>query len=377
VQHNQPNNAISGRTSSAPDRQNRSTARALGTHGFAAAGYRGRVVNRDFDRRTTWNRFAGRDRDVARRRFHDGFVGWIGPVFWPYAADDVMDYALWPYDYAPLVYAYGMDDIYEGIFWPNAGEDAAAYGDDRATRRAGSGYERSASAPTQDFSRACGTDEAAGIADWPIRQIAQTVEPTDQQRPLLDELAAAGAKAAEIIKAACPRQTPMTPTGRLAAMEIRLAAMREAVDIVRPALGKLYDLLDDEQKARFNAMGKPEGDQGTGVLARTCAEQAARVPQWPVDQIARTLRLNKEQRAGLEALRTAATQAADMLKTSCPTEPPATPPGRLDAITRRLDTMLQALKATSERLGDFYSSLSDEQKARFNTIGPVASRNPS
>jgi hypothetical protein len=170
---------------------------------------------------------------------------------------------------------------------------------------------------------------------------------------------------------------PVTPTGRLAVMESRLESMREAVHIVQPALVKLYDSLDDEQKARFNAMGKPTSDQDPGALARACANEAARVPQWPVDRIARTLRLTQMQRVKLEALRTAAGEAADSLKASCPTEMPATPPGRLDAIAQRLDAMLQVVKVTRERLGDFYSSLGDEQKARFNTIGPVAGRNQS
>jgi hypothetical protein len=362
---------------STTDQRNRNAARDAASRGFAAAGFRGRVVDRNFDRRTSWNRFAGRDRDIARRRFHDGFVGWIGPVFWPYAADDVIDYALWPYDYGPLVYAYGIDNIYESIFWPYAAEDAAAYSDNPTTRRAGRSRERAAGAPAQDFGKVCGSEESAGIADWPIRQIAQVVEPSDQQQPLLDNLAAASAKAADIIKAACPRQMPVTPTGRLTVMESRLEAMREAIHIVQPALTKLYDALDDEQKARFNAMGKPAGDQDPGALARACADQAAHVPQWPVERIARTLHLTQTQHAKLDALRSAATEAADTLKASCPTEVPATPPGRLDAVAQRLDAMLQVVKVIREHLGDFYSSLSNEQKARFNTIGPAASRNQS
>ena len=375
---NGPGNGSVARTFSTSDQRNQSAGRGAATRGFAAAGFRGRMVDRDFDRRTSWSRFAGHDRDIARRRFHDGFVGWIGPVFWPYAADDVIDYALWPYDYGPLVYAYGADDISQAIFWPYAAEDAAAYGEQsRGTRRTGRSRERPAGAPAQEFSKVCGTQESAGIADWPIRQIAQVVEPSDQQRPLLDDLGAASARAADIIKAACPRQMPVTPTGRLAVIESRLEAMREAIGIVQPALTTLYDSLDDEQKARFNAMGKPADDQDPAVLARACAEQATRVPQWPVDRIARTLRLTESQRAKLDALRSAATDAADALKASCPTEVAATPPGRLEAIAQRLDTMLQVAKVIRDRLGDFYSSLGDEQKARFNMIGPVASRNQS
>src|SRR5262249_48944971 len=150
-------------------------------------------------------------------------------------------------------------------------------------------------------------------------------------------------------------------TGRLTVMESRLTAMHEAVNIVGPALAKLYDSLDDEQKARFNAMAKPTGDQDPGALARACADQAARLPQWPVERIARTLHLTQTQRGKLDTLRSAATEAAETLKASCPTEVPATPPGRLDAIAQRLDAMLQVVKVIREHLGDFYSSLSNEQ----------------
>jgi len=47
-------------------------------------------------------------------------LGWIGPLFWPYAYGDVFYTALWPYQYGYVdpVSAYGYNDIYEGIFAP-------------------------------------------------------------------------------------------------------------------------------------------------------------------------------------------------------------------------------------------------------------------
>jgi LTXXQ motif family protein len=45
-------------------------------------------------------------------------------------------------------------------------------------------------------------------------------------------------------------------------------------------------------------------------------------------------------------------------------------PARLAAVGKRLDTMLQAIKTVRSALNDFYGSLSDEQKARFEAIGP-------
>jgi hypothetical protein len=41
----------------------------------------------------------------------------------------------------------------------------------------------------------------------------------------------------------------------------------------------------------------------------------------------------------------------------------------------RLGAMLQAVKMVRAALGDFYNSLSDEQKAQFNTIGQPSTAN--
>jgi hypothetical protein len=60
-----------------------------------------------------------------------------------------------------------------------------------------------------------------------------------------------------------------------------------------------------------------------------------------------------------------------MLKASCPTTEPITPPARLEAIANRLHNMLQAVKSVRAALEDFYRKLSDEQKAQFEAIGPA------
>ncbi len=73
-----------------------------------------------------------------------------------------------------------------------------------------------------------------------------------------------GAKAIDILKTACPSELPSIPTGRLTAMEGRLQVMLQAVQTVRPALDRFYQLLSDEQKARFNAIA-PAGDQATAA----------------------------------------------------------------------------------------------------------------
>ena len=89
-------------------------------------------------------------------------------------------------------------------------------------------------------------------ADWPIERIEQAVQPDARQRAALSELQAATAEAAKALRSGCPTELPLTPTGRLAAMEQRIDAMLQAVETLRPALAKFYAALSDEQKARFN-----------------------------------------------------------------------------------------------------------------------------
>jgi len=57
-----------------------------------------------------------------------------------------------------------------------------------------------------------------------------------------------------MLKAACPAEQPLTPPGRIAAMEQRLDTMLQALDTVQPTLAKFYDSLTDEQKARVDRL---------------------------------------------------------------------------------------------------------------------------
>jgi len=68
-------------------------------------------------------------------------------------------------------------------------------------------------------------------------------------------------------------------------------------------------------------------------------------------------------------LQSAASRAADTIKAACPTEVPATPPARLAAAGQHVQAMLQGVETMQPALADFYNSLSDDQKARFNSMG--------
>ena len=177
------------------------------------------------------------------------------------------------------------------------------------------------------------------LTDWPIERIAQVVEPNEAQRAALDEFKNATARSIDILKAACPNDLPSIPTGRLAAMESRLQVMLTAVQTVRPPLDRFYDLLSDEQKARFNAAAPTDTSPAVRKdqlnLTRLCTERGAGIADLPIERIAQAVRPSDEQRALLDELRTASAKASEGLKGNCPAYQALTPTGRAEAMEQR------------------------------------------
>src|SRR5215472_3665802 len=151
-------------------------------------------------------------------------------------------------------------------------------------------------------------------------------------------------------------------------------AMLEAVRTVRAPLAKFYALLNDEQRARFNALSsgedqnEPERRRSLSVL---CGERASGISSVPIRRMELAVRPDEGQRASLRALQDAIAQASELLKTDNPTYRPITPVVRIDAMEQRLDAMLRAINIVQLVLQKFYGSLTDEQKERFNRLAPV------
>jgi hypothetical protein len=326
--------------------------------------------------------FADRHRffDERRRFHHGGFIGWFGPVFWPYAYDDVFDYAFWPAEYDDYgFWANAYDDVLTSVFWSPGTEDIyASVGAPQGRRARGGRSDRSQGPSVQQAYRAavatCQASEP-GLTQWPIEEIAQVVQPAQEQQRLLDDLKAASEQAVKVLQAACPNDPPSTPIGRLDAIDKRLEAMLQAVDIVRPALAKFYASLSDEQKGRFNAMGQAQGSVADRTAAkseaRLCGDQApGGLTAQAIDRIKQEVRPRGDQLGALDGLRDTAAKAADELRAACPAETPITPTARLDAMAKRLQAMLDAVKTVRPALVKFYASLNDEQKAHFNILRP-------
>jgi hypothetical protein len=303
-------------------------------------------------------------------------IGFVGPLFWPYAYNDFVDYTFYPYAYDTF-WPYAYDDVYAGMFGPYAMGYGGGGSYRVAGRPQGSGvYARGGGGPAGGGPVAADlcTGQTAGLTDWPIERIAQTVEPNDAQRAALDELRTATAAALDILKAACPTDLPSTPIGRLDAMQKRLDAMLQAVRTVRPALDRFSQSLTDEQKARFNALGPEENQQqARRDLTQMCGARAAGIGSLPTERIERAVRPTEAQRATLKELQDAMSEAGNVLKSDCPTYRPLTPIGRLEAMEQRLNAMLRAVTTVQPALELFYSNLSDEQKERFNRLGPAQS----
>ncbi|WP_311966962.1 Spy/CpxP family protein refolding chaperone [Bradyrhizobium archetypum] len=306
-------------------------------------------------------------------------MAWLGPVFWPYAYSDIFHYTFWPYAYDPGYWAYAYDDFVDTVFWGTDSpysayarypEPGVAAADLRAGRRA--------SVSQQTLRQVC-REPDEGVTAWPIASIARAVQPTPEQRALLDELKAAAAKAADVFKDSCADSYPMTPPGRLRAMTNRIRATLEAVTIVRPALEQFYNSLNDEQKARFNALGPNVGDrsqqppqQEVNAQAERCGDPKSSLTQLPIERIEAVVRPAGGQKEALDHLSDVTKKAVAGLQAACPDDVPLTPIGRLDAMEKRLRVMLEAADWVQEALDAFYATLSSEQKARFNTLPQVA-----
>jgi LTXXQ motif family protein len=296
-------------------------------------------------------------------RHGNGGYGWVGPLFWPFAYYDIYDYALWGPGAGAPFWFYGYDDIYTGLFSPYNYGDLAGYLPPPGSPGA---------APDR-LAQLCGEDSRE-IAGLPIDRIAQAIDPTEVQRAALDELANASVKAAQTIKAACPATISLTAPGRLVSMQQRIEAMIAGVAAVQSPLDKLYALLNDEQKARLNAISEDQRRKPTRRSNRpvtpACDVTQSPALKWPAEEVEQRLHPTDAQRASLAALQDASTKAADMLSTSCRTDDAATPPARLAAVGKRLEIMQQSIKLVRTALDNFYATLSDEQKAQFEAIGP-------
>ena len=301
-------------------------------------------------------------------------------MFWPFLLGDVFSYALWPYNYYYPFWSYGTAFDYDyGPYVPaysyyGYNDLSNIYGYNRTTGDSRNDTHANQNPP--EVTQSCG-GFAPGVTSFPIDRIRQAVHPTAEQVTFLNDLATASSTASAVLNASCPNQPPLTPLGRLDAVERRLEASMGAIAIVRPALATLYDSLNDEQRQRLDAIGgeighghgtTANGSSGATSLAPLCSDQAVNFTRLPVQRIEEVVKPTGQQQSALEKLKQTSENAADELRASCPTQTAEAPVARLDEMHSRLGAMVQAVKQLRPTLATFYASLSDEQKAQFNTM---------
>jgi hypothetical protein len=372
-----------------------------GLNNFSKTGW-----NRNtFGNHANWNHWGGRFWGAGWNNWGWGWGCWAGPVFWPFLLGDVFSFVFWPYAYYDPFWFYGPPFIFASIFAPGPyfGPDYG-YGPDDYGDWYGTGYYGDAGSPNIYYGSARGggysiaarggnaakteqadrealaeTNTAAlesciglapGVTNLPIDQIRKTVHPTTDQEAALDDLSAASSQASDAIKSSCPSSVPLTPIGRLDAAEQRLNATIKAIQVVRSPLERFYQALNDEQRQRFNAMNGSTGASSASNMVAACSQQGGNFIDLPVQRIEQVVQPTAQQQSAFGDLKKAAQKAGDQLQSSCPTAVPKSPVARVDTVETRLTAMADAIKSVRPDLQNFYASLSDEQKAKFNTMGP-------
>ena len=191
----------------------------------------------------------------------DGSYGWVGPLFWPFAYYDVIDYTLWGDGMG--FWGYGYRDIYAAIFTPYDEDELARYMTPVRHRRPGR---------VPSLAQICG-DDFSEFARLPVEQIRAAMRSSEEQRAALDDLANASSEAAQAVSATCPRDAAATAPSRLKAMQARLEAMKAAIARVRNPFETFWETLDDDQKAQLAEAGKQRAQFLPKFLSRKAARR--------------------------------------------------------------------------------------------------------
>jgi hypothetical protein len=190
--------------------------------------------------------------------------------------------------------------------------------------------------------------------------IGREIAPTAAQQPLLQKLGTALAQANGYLIKSCPAAIPPLPVERMRLMHSQIDAMNMALEIVRVPLQKFERSLDDRQRAALSARVAED-------TVRVCAKNSEPA-NWPMPIFRRTLQPSVAQEAALNDLERAFNRAAKELNADCSDGMPRMPSARLQAIEARLDITWVAVQTIEVAVAQFQKQLSDEQRARFNTL---------
>ncbi|WP_157100239.1 Spy/CpxP family protein refolding chaperone [Rhodoplanes sp. Z2-YC6860] len=131
-------------------------------------------------------------------------------------------------------------------------------------------------------------------------------------------------------------------------------------DVMSVAMVSSRDLIN-RVRGSLAMRSESKDDANAGVV---CNIDPA-TEQWPASQIEQSLQLNDKQRDALKQLKTAFSEAAANIKSSCRDEASIAPIERLRAMQGTLWAVHDALQGLRGPLAKFYDSLTDEQRQKF------------
>jgi hypothetical protein len=121
----------------------------------------------------------------------------------------------------------------------------------RKSKKSGDDFGDASSPPGSQARWNCSQWQAE-LRAWPVDRAEQSMAVGPRQRAAFYELAAAVQHAADTIADSCPQNISVTPIARINNLKKKLDGMRKSIATLRPALSGFYEILDGNQKSRFN-----------------------------------------------------------------------------------------------------------------------------
>jgi len=79
------------------------------------------------------------------------------------------------------------------------------------------------------------------------------------------------------------------------------------------------------------------GIMNRGGLGRMCDPATAGFAEWRISRLEQLIKPTDAQRLKLDELKAASTKASEAMRSACPTDIPATMPGRMEAMEKRME----------------------------------------
>jgi len=83
---------------------------------------------------------------------------------------------------------------------------------------------------------------------------------------------------------------------------------------------------------------------------RMCSPRTVGFAEWRLDQLEKVVKPTAAQRAKFDEFKAASNKATEAMRAACPTDVPTTMVGRMEAMEKRFDAMLQAVRTVRPRL---------------------------